>query len=163
MEETLRDCGVKPINGEIKLCATSLESMVEFVRSILGSGVNLSVISTTHPAMTTALTQNYTVLEVPIEVLAPKMVSCHPVPYPYAVFFCHYFGSETKVFQVSPGGNSGDNVEAVAICHMDTSDWDPEHILFQPLGVKPSTSSPVCHFLPANHLVWVPSPTIATE
>ncbi|XP_062108850.1 BURP domain-containing protein 17-like [Humulus lupulus] len=162
MEETIRDCRIKPIDGEIKSCATSLESMVEFVRGILGSRVNFNLLSTTHPTMATAFMQNYTVLEVPKEVLAPKMVVCHPVPYPYAVFFCHHFGTETKVFQASLGGKNGNNVDAVAICHMDTSDWDPDHILFQQLGVKPGVSSPVCHFLPENHLVWIPSPTVAT-
>ena len=136
--------------------------MVEIVHSILDSEVNFNLLSTSHPNVATALAQNYTVLEVPKEVLAPKMVICHPVPYPYAVFFCHYFGTGTKVFQVSLCGKNGDNVEAVAVCHMDTSDWDPDHILFQLLGVKPGASSPVCHFLPTNHLVWVPSPTVAT-
>ncbi|KAL5562635.1 hypothetical protein UlMin_032382 [Ulmus minor] len=163
MEQTLLECRAEPIDAEIKLCATSLESMVDFVNRILGSDQNqFNLLSTTHPTITTALTQNYTVLEAPKEVSAPKMVFCHPEPYPYAVFFCHYFGTETKVFQVSLSGESGDKVDAIAVCHMDTSDWDPNHVLFQMLGVKPGASSPVCHFLPANHLVWLPSPTKAT-
>ncbi|XP_062111724.1 BURP domain-containing protein 3-like [Humulus lupulus] len=142
MEETIQDCGIKPIDGEIK---------------------RLNLLSTTHPTMATAVMQNYTVLEVPKEVLAPKMVVCHPVPYPYDVFFCHHFGTETKVFQATFGGKNGNNVEAVIICHMDISYWDPDHILFQLLRVKPGVSSPVCHFLPTNHLVWIPSPIIETE
>ncbi|GMN37424.1 hypothetical protein TIFTF001_006799 [Ficus carica] len=162
MEQTLGDCELKPIDGEIKLCATSLESMVEFVRSMIGSRVNFNLLSTTHPTMATELTQNYTVSEAPKEVIAPKMVFCHPEPYPYAVFFCHFFGTETKVFQVALRGESGDDVEAMAVCHMDTSDWDPNHVLFSLLGVKPGASSPVCHFLPKNHLVWIPSPATAT-
>uniref|UniRef100_A0A803PCR9 BURP domain-containing protein n=1 Tax=Cannabis sativa TaxID=3483 RepID=A0A803PCR9_CANSA len=139
MEETIKDCRIKPIESEIKSCATSLESMVEFVHSILGSEVNFNLLSTTHPTMSTALTQNYTILEVPKEVLAPKVVVCHPVPYPYAIFLCHHFGTETKVFQASLGGKNGNNVEAVAICHMDTSHWDPTFILFQLLRVKPES------------------------
>ncbi|KAF4366397.1 hypothetical protein F8388_018845 [Cannabis sativa] len=162
MEETIKDCRIKPIESEVKSCATSLESMVEFVHSILGSEVNFNLLSTTHPTMSTALTQNYTILEVPKEVLAPKVVVCHPVPYPYAIFLCHHFGTETKVFQASLGGKNGNNVEAVAICHMDTSHWDPTFILFQLLRVKPGVTSPICHFLPTNHLVWIPSPLVAT-
>nr|XP_048336669.1 BURP domain-containing protein 3-like [Ziziphus jujuba var. spinosa] len=162
MEQTLRDCSLRPITGEIKLCATSLESMVDFTSEIIGPGIEFDLLSTTHPTISKAFTQNYTILEVPKEVVAPKMVFCHPVPYPYAVFFCHYFGTETKVFKVSLGGENGDKVKAIAVCHMDTSDWDPKHMLFRLLRTKPGVNSPVCHFLPANHLVWTPSTKTVT-
>ena len=36
-------------------------------------------------------------------------------------------------------------MEAVAICHMYASDWDPGHILLHLLGVKPGASSPLCY------------------
>ncbi|KAM3695279.1 hypothetical protein ACB098_07G118800 [Castanea mollissima] len=160
MEDTLQQCEATPITGETKLCATSLESMLDFVHSILGSWANLNVLTSKHPTMSTALTQNYDVLRVSKELYAPKWVACHPLPYPYKIFFCHFI-ENTKIFKVLLGGENGHKVEAVAVCHMDTSDWDPNHILFRQLGVKPG-SSPVCHFLPIYHLVWVPSPTTAS-
>ncbi|XP_030942355.1 BURP domain-containing protein BNM2C-like [Quercus lobata] len=160
MEDTLQQCEATPITGETKLCATSLESMLDFVHSIMRSWANLNVLTTKHPTMSTALTQNYDVLRVSKELYAPKWVACHPLPYPYKIFFCHFI-EKTKIFKVLLGGENGHKVEAVAVCHMDTSDWDPNHILFRQLGVKPG-SSPVCHFLPKYHLVWVPSPTTAS-
>ncbi|XP_065631722.1 BURP domain-containing protein 12 isoform X2 [Quercus suber] len=160
MEDTLQQCEATPITGETKLCATSLESMLAFVHSIMGSWANLNVLTTKHPTMSTALTQNYDVLRVSKELYAPKWVACHPLPYPYKIFFCHFI-ENTKIFKVLLGGENGHKVEAVAVCHMDTSDWDPNHILFRQLGVKPG-SSPLCHFLPKYHLVWVPSPTTAS-
>lgn len=161
MKGTLQQCESLPIKGEIKLCATSLESMLDFVNNIIGSWTNLNVLTTTHPTMPTALTQNYSVLRISEEIYAPKWVACHPLPYPYKVFYCHFI-ENSKIFKVSLGGENGQKVEAVAVCHMDTSDWDPDHILFRQLGIKPSSSSPICHFLPVYHLVWVPSPTTAS-
>ncbi|CAN6544109.1 unnamed protein product [Malus baccata var. baccata] len=154
----LEQCEMKPITGETKFCATSLESMTNFVTKIIGSGVRFNILSTEHPTTSTSITQSYTILEEPKQVLASKMVFCHPLAYPYAVFFCHHFEKDTKFFKVRLGGENGDKVQAVAVCHMDTSDWDPAHDLFALLGIKASASSPVCHFLPENHLVWIPSP-----
>ncbi|XP_048430264.1 uncharacterized protein LOC125472652 [Pyrus x bretschneideri] len=154
----LEQCEMKPIKGETKFCATSLESMTNFVTKIIGSGVRFNILSTENPTTSTSITQSYTILEEPKQVLASKMVFCHPLAYPYAVFFCHHFEKDTKFFKVKLGGENGDKVQAVAVCHMDTSDWDPAHSLFALLGIKASASSPVCHFLPENHLVWIPSP-----
>uniref|UniRef100_A0A2N9IID3 BURP domain-containing protein n=1 Tax=Fagus sylvatica TaxID=28930 RepID=A0A2N9IID3_FAGSY len=117
MADTLKECETKPIKGETKFCATSLESMLDFT--------------------------------------PPKMVACHTMPYPYAIFYCHSQKSENKVFKVRLGGENGDKVEAIAVCHMDTSQWSPDHVSFRLLGVQPGTSS-VCHFFPADNFVWVP-------
>nr|XP_011465662.1 PREDICTED: BURP domain-containing protein 9-like [Fragaria vesca subsp. vesca] len=162
MAWTLDQCELKPIKGETKFCATSLESMTEFIQKIIGSGISFNILSTTLPETSTSITQKYTILEEPKQVIASKMVFCHPVPYPYAVFFCHHFEKDTKFFKVSLRGENGDKIEAVAVCHMDTSDWDPNHGLFRLLGIKAGASSPVCHFFPANHLVWIPSSPTTT-
>ncbi|KAF2294352.1 hypothetical protein GH714_009561 [Hevea brasiliensis] len=66
------------------------------------------------------------------------------------------FTPAVKLVKVSLRGESGDKVEAIAICHTDSSRWEHDHIVFRLLQVKPG--SPVCHFLPAGHLVWVQSP-----
>ncbi|WJX52488.1 hypothetical protein P8452_38598 [Trifolium repens] len=98
MENTLKECESKPIKGEVKFCATSLESMLEFIL---------------------------------------------------------YQESENRVYKVLLGGENGDKVEAMVVCHMDTSQWSPSHVSFQVLGVTPGSSS-VCHFFPADNYIWVP-------
>ncbi|XP_012567687.1 BURP domain-containing protein BNM2A-like [Cicer arietinum] len=155
MENTLRECESKPIKGEVKFCATSLESMLEFTQNILGSKIDLQVYATMHKTKSSVTFQNYTILEILMEILAPKIVACHTVPYPYAVFFCHSQKSENRVYKVSLGGENGDKVEAMVVCHLDTSQWAPNHVSFQVLGVTPGSSS-VCHFFPADNLIWVP-------
>ncbi|KAG8368256.1 hypothetical protein BUALT_Bualt15G0026400 [Buddleja alternifolia] len=157
MEDTLRECEAKPIKGETKLCATSLESMLDFTRTILGSETETNVLSTTHLAHSNILLQKYEVMGIE-EIQAPKQVSCHTMPYPYAVFYCHYQESKSRVFKVSLTGENGDKVDAVAVCHMDTSHWGRNHVSFKVLGIEPG-SSPVCHFFPADNFVYVPSTT----
>lgn len=159
MEETLTQCEFKPIKGETKLCATSLESMLDFTRGIIGLDAQVKVLSTTHLTKSTTLLQNYTVLQDPIEIPAPKMVACHTMPYPYAVFYCHSQVTENRVLRISLEGENGDRVEAISVCHLDTSHWSRDHVSFRVLGIEPGTS-PVCHFFPADNFVWVQSTTL---
>jgi len=158
MEDTLRECELKPIKGESKLCATSLESMLDFVNEIFGFHSQIKVLSTTHFTKSTARLQNYTILKKPVETPAPKMVACHTMPYPYAIFYCHYQESESKVFKVLLEGENGERADAVAVCHLDTSQWSPSHVSFGVLGIEPG-SKPVCHFFPADNLVWIALPS----
>ncbi|PHU16905.1 hypothetical protein BC332_12600 [Capsicum chinense] len=162
MEDALRKCELKSlIKGETKYCATSAEAMLDFVQGFMGERTQIEALSTTthfsEEHSTTPL-QNYTILDVPQEVAAPKMVACHMMPCAYTVFYCHYsIGDKRKVFKVSLGNEAnGDRVEAIAVCHFDTSEWSPSHASFQVLGISPGTS-PVCHFFPSgNDIVWVP-------
>lgn len=160
MEYTLKQCELENISGERKFCATSLESMLDSIRTILGLDTRFKVLTTTvHFSKPTTLLQNYSILEVPVEIKTPKMVACHTMPYPYAVFYCHSRESGNKLFKVALGGENGDKVEAVAVCHMDTSQWDSDHVAFRVLRTRPGVS-PVCHFFPADNLVWVSSPSV---
>ncbi|CAK9142585.1 unnamed protein product [Ilex paraguariensis] len=158
MEETLKQCELEPAKGESKFCATSLESMLDSIKKIFGFENEVGVLTTTHLTKLTTLLQNYTFLEAPKQISAPKMVACHTIPYPYAIYYCHWQESENKVFKVLLGGDNGERIDAAAICHMDTSQWDHDHAGFRMLGIKPG-SAPVCHFFPADNLVWVQSPS----
>ncbi|KAK7244408.1 hypothetical protein RIF29_39229 [Crotalaria pallida] len=60
--------------------------------------------------------------------------------------------SKNKVYKISLVGDNGDKVEAMVVCHLDTSQWGASHVSFQVLGVK-SGSSSVCHFFPADDLM----------
>jgi hypothetical protein len=159
MQETLRQCELKSPKTETKFCATSLESMLDSTRGVLGLGAKIEVLTTITPFLKpVALLQNYTFLEDPKEVLARKMVACHTMPYPYAVFYCHSQENGNKVYKVPLLGDNGDRVEAVAVCHMETSGWDHGHLAFRLAGSKPG--KPVCHFMPTDNLVWVSSPLV---
>ncbi|KAF7806926.1 BURP domain protein RD22-like [Senna tora] len=139
------------IKGEEKYCATSLESMLDFATSRLGN--NLEALST-QAQQETARTQEYTVARGVKRVGERKAVVCHKRKFPYAVFYCHK--TETTVaYTVLLEGADGTRVKAVAVCHADTSEWNPEHLAFQVLNVKPG-SVPVCHFLSEGDVLWVP-------
>ncbi|KAK2665287.1 hypothetical protein Ddye_003861 [Dipteronia dyeriana] len=159
MDDTLKLCELEPIHGETKLCATSFESMLDFTRGILGLDTKLRVLSTSfveNPS-TKPYLRNYTVVEDPREILATKMVACHSMPYPYAVFYCHSQEGENRVFEISlEGGGEGERVETVGVCHVDTSHWDRDHVSFRVLNIEPGTI-PVCHVFPPDNFVWVPA------
>ncbi|KAF3435602.1 hypothetical protein FNV43_RR22693 [Rhamnella rubrinervis] len=121
MEGTLKQCDNKPITGEVKLCATSLESILDFNRAVFGLDSIFSVATTTYFGDSNVNFQNYAILDVPKEILASKIVACHSLPYPYAVFYCHSQRSENMVYKVSLGSDNEERIEAVAICHMDKS------------------------------------------
>ncbi|XP_058760267.1 BURP domain-containing protein 12-like [Vicia villosa] len=164
MRGTLEECEGETITGETKICANSLESMLEFVDTIIGTDTKHSILSTSNLSPTATPLQKYTILEVSHDIHAPKWVACHPLPYPYAIHYCHYIATGSKVFKVTlVGDENGDKMEALGICHLDTSDWNPDHIVFKQLGIKAGMNTPVCHFFPVNHLLWVPEePSKAT-
>lgn len=159
MEYTLSQCELQPLKGETKFCSTSLESMLDLTSGIFGSDSQFKVLNTKHLSRHTVVLQNYTVLEKPTEILTPKIVACHSMPYPYAVFYCHVNDGGHKVYEVLLGGDDGERVEALGVCHVDTSQWDPNHVAFRVLKTQPGRS-PVCHFFPADNLIWVASPSI---
>ncbi|KAH7852921.1 hypothetical protein Vadar_030995 [Vaccinium darrowii] len=159
MECTLSECEVEPLMGEIKFCANSLESMLDSAKGFFGTETEFHALTTKHLSKHTALLQNYTVLEVPKVVKTPKMVACHSMPYPYAVFYCHGQEGDHKLFELSLRGDNGERVEVVGVCHVDTSHWNPDHVAFRVLHTRPGESS-VCHFFPADNIIWVASPTI---
>ncbi|CDO97068.1 unnamed protein product [Coffea canephora] len=156
MIDTLSHCEFKPATEDAKFCATSLESMLDSAREILGSKAPLKVVTTNHlTEQTSSILQNYTIQDEPRVISPARMVACHVLSYPYAVFYCHT-KKDNKLLKVSLVGENGGRVDAAAVCHMDTSDWDPNHLAFRVLKTVPG-GSPICHFLPENNLVWVAS------
>ncbi|XP_076909954.1 BURP domain-containing protein 6-like [Bidens hawaiensis] len=151
MKHTLNLCEYKAIEGEERTCITSLESMVDFSISQLGKRVR--ALSTEVNTKESTPYQMYKIESV--RMLAPsEAVICHKQNYVYAVFYCHITGG-TRSYAVSLEGADGTKVKSVAICHNDTSKWNPKYLAFQVLKVKPG-STPICHFLPEEHILWVP-------
>ncbi|CAA3007175.1 Hypothetical predicted protein [Olea europaea subsp. europaea] len=149
MKKTLQECEEAGIKGEEKYCATSLESMVDFSTSKLGSKIEAVSFETENE---TPL-QKYKIVKVK-KMSGEKVVACHKQKYAYVVFYCHKTES-TVAYKVAMLGENGAKVEAVAVCHKDTTAWNPKHLAFQLLKLKPG-NIPVCHFLPKDNLVWVP-------
>ncbi|XP_076921533.1 BURP domain protein USPL1-like [Bidens hawaiensis] len=156
MEQTLKQCELEATPGETRFCASSLESMLDSTRGILGM-VNLKALTANLHNLSGTLLQRYTFLKEPLEINVSNMVACHTMAYPYTVYYCHGQKGYNRVFEISLGGENGNIIDAVAVCHMDTSKWDSDHVAFRVLGGQPG-SSPVCHFLPADNIVWIPSP-----
>ncbi|XP_031504217.1 BURP domain-containing protein 5-like [Nymphaea colorata] len=116
--QTLEDCERLALKGEVKYCATSLESMIDFVVAKLGS-------SEIHAVVTS------------VEVVRFMQWS---LQWPYMVPLI---------------ADDGSRVNALALCHFDTSKWNSGHASFRLLGVKPGTV-PICQFIVKNH-AWVPN------
>lgn len=148
IEKTLQDCEDRGVKGEERFCATSLESMVDFATSVLGRGV--MAVSTESGSSGEKAYRIEAVRRLPSE---KAVVACHQLEYAYAVFYCHSTAT-TVAYGVSLAGDGGGGAGAVAVCHRDTAEWNPEHLAFKVLKVKPG-SVPICHFLPENHVVWV--------
>lgn len=145
IRKTIKECEETNIKGEEKYCATSLESMVDFSTSKLGYPVK--AISTNAES---GEIKEYSITGA-ARMPSKKVVACHKQDYAYAVFYCHT--TETTVaYQVSMVAADGSKAEAVAICHEDTAAWNPKHLAFQVLKVKPG-ALPVCHFMPKDHVV----------
>ncbi|KAL4348779.1 hypothetical protein GQ457_17G002890 [Hibiscus cannabinus] len=153
MEKTLTDCQIER-PGEHRACITSVDSLIDFVGGIFGPDVPFEILRTSVATKTSPVLQNYTVVEVK-EKTSTKSLPCHNLPYPYAVFYCHILVDTTnRMFKVTLRGENGAVVEAVLVCHMDTSKWNPNFFAFRQLGVERGTTE-ACHFAPAYDMVVV--------
>ncbi|XP_040251268.1 protein RAFTIN 1B isoform X1 [Aegilops tauschii subsp. strangulata] len=151
MEATLRACESPTIAGESKFCATSLEALVERAMGVLGTR-DIRPVTSTLPRAGAPL-QWYTVRVVrPVEG-GPVFVACHDEAYPYTVYRCHTTGPSRAYMVEMEGARGGNAVTIAAVCHTDTSLWNPEHVSFKLLGTKPG-GTPVCHLMPYGHIIW---------
>ncbi|XP_057799615.1 BURP domain protein RD22 [Salvia miltiorrhiza] len=147
IKKTIQECEDTELVGEERFCATSLESMVDFSTFVLGKDAR--AVSTEAESAEQKVYRIEAVTRMPSD---KPVVVCHKQEYAYAVFYCHKTDT-TVAYGVSLVGAGGSKAEAVAVCHRDTSEWNPKHLAFQVLKVKPG-SVPVCHYLPENHIVW---------
>ncbi|KAK4276147.1 hypothetical protein QN277_019129 [Acacia crassicarpa] len=151
MKNTIKLCEESEIKGEDKYCATSLEAMLDFI--IMKLGKNVEALSTEVMKKETKK-QEYTITNGVKKEGGTKVMVCHKLDYVYAVFYCHKI-ENSVTYTVSLEGADGSRVKAVSVCHRDTSKWNPKHLAFQMLNVKPG-SVPICHFLFQDTIAWVP-------
>jgi BURP domain len=155
IERILKDCEEPTLTGEQKFCSTSLESMIDNVVSLLET-TDIKALSTAVSRSKGDIVQNgkamYTIAS-PMKKIPyhSRLVICHQEPSPEAVHYCHT-NIAYEGYMVSLVGNDGSKVNAVAVCHHDTINFN--RLFLELLNVEPGVE-PVCHFLPENHLIWV--------
>uniref|UniRef100_A0A0E0KZW6 BURP domain-containing protein n=1 Tax=Oryza punctata TaxID=4537 RepID=A0A0E0KZW6_ORYPU len=156
MRSTLAECEAALLGArdQAKHCVTSLESMVEFTAANLGTrdirAVSTEVVSRAGAVAPTPR-QAYRVEAVkPVVSVSGggDMVTCHGMPYAYAVFGCHT--TTAAAYAVTLAGADGSKAEAT--CHGDAFPGVVE--AYERLGVAPG-STPVCHIMPQSDMLWV--------
>jgi len=153
MKQTLKVCENPTASGESRYCATSLESMIDYATSTLGTS-RLNVLETNVPCNVES--QQYTITGLPFQSKSGlKSVVCHRQKYAHAVYYCHET-QHTTTARVSLKGEDGSSGEGVAVCHSDTSGWNPKHLAFKMLNVKPG-GAPICHFMLDGNVLWLPA------
>jgi len=83
-----------------------------------------------------------------------RSVSCHQSLFPYLVYYCHSVPRvrlyEADILDVDSNRKIN---HGVAICHLETSDWSPNHGAFMALGGKPGQIE-VCHWIFEGDMAW---------
>lgn len=150
MEQTVAFCNSKPVDGEIRTCHASVESMVDFTVSNMGPKV-----AVWSPAYSPSRSEEVRVLKAPVTLSSPekKSITCHDVMYPYLVYGCHVMGS-SLILDVELQRADGSAFHGTSVCHTDTSSWNPAHPAFAALNDQPGHGT-VCHWVPQNNFVWV--------
>uniref|UniRef100_A0ACD5Y023 Uncharacterized protein n=1 Tax=Avena sativa TaxID=4498 RepID=A0ACD5Y023_AVESA len=154
------------VKGETNTCILSVESMVEFVSSVLGGTQGLRAVSSPDvPADGIKSGKRYKVTALQRVTGAGDTVTCHSLRFPAALFMCHAV-NPTRVYSVMMERECADDgagiagperLEALAVCHLDTSDFDPAKM---PGQFKPG-EAPVCHFLASDNVLWASAAAVA--
>lgn len=150
----------RTLPGEKAGCTTSLETLGELTTSLLRtsnvrafSAANLPVEAPGTPA----LRGRYNVTAARRLSKSSEIMTCHDLTYPYAVYYCHT-SNPTAAYAVTlesmERGAAPATMEALAVCHLDTSQWSLKHPFFALHNVKPGDVA-VCHFLTKLSVVWV--------
>jgi hypothetical protein len=152
----------RTLPGQSAGCATSLESLAELPPSLLKTR-NVRAFSAADLPVeargTRALRGRYNVTAVlKVSGESSEIVTCHDLTYPYAVYYCHT-ANPTSAYTVTltsvEDGAVPKTMEALAVCHLDTSKWSPKNPFFELHNLKPGEVT-VCHFLTKLSIIWVP-------
>ncbi|RLN11708.1 BURP domain-containing protein 10-like [Panicum miliaceum] len=175
MWSTLSSCEhPREVVGEQKACATSVESMHKFAASALGtSGGGLHAFSTSLDVLEEGIGSPSHIYKVAVvravtahgaNKEASNTVTCHSMSFPFALFYCHAV-NPTRIYEVTLHKDEDDVVpamprmpmvvQALAVCHVNTSGFDPTLNYWMKLGLKPAEAS-VCHFLTRGDVLWTP-------
>jgi hypothetical protein len=170
IETTARLCGDPALPGEERACAVSLEEIMAFATTPLGNNVQL--LGTTGAPTESAPTSTSTA---PMKVMGyrkhfvedgKRAVVCHELMFPSTMYYCHRV-TGFKIIDVNlasaadPTIPSNNQIQATAMCHMDTTLWLSRHPAFPALHIAHGQET--CHFLSAGDLVFVQAATTNNE
>ncbi|EPS68955.1 hypothetical protein M569_05812, partial [Genlisea aurea] len=148
----LAECGRAPSPGETKRCVASVEDMIDFAVSTLGPSIAVRTTANTNGSGRTVQLKNVE----PIDGgKSTKSVSCHQTLYPYLLYYCHSV-PDVRVYEADIHETAGRREKinrGVAICHLDTASWSPNHGAFIALGSRPGLIE-VCHWIFENDMTW---------
>ncbi|XP_045086251.2 BURP domain-containing protein 4-like, partial [Aegilops tauschii subsp. strangulata] len=145
--DTLCSCG-KPVDKEEPhMCFSSREAMSRFATRELGVSGARAAITRIHGNET----PNSMYIVEQVTQLNNNVVPCHPMDFPYEVFYCH-LPKEVQSLRVQLKGlkDGMPHVTAIAMCHMNTSNWDTQY--FELLDGK--RGEPICHYMPTNYIMF---------
>lgn len=147
----LEECEREPSRGETKRCVSSAEGMIEFAISMLGPNVVVRNTESVNGSSTSVMIGRvYGVNGGKVT----KSVSCHQSLYPHLLYYCHSVPKvrvyEAEILDVDTKVKIN---YGVAICHLDTSAWGPDHGAFLALGSYPGKIE-VCHWIFQNDMTW---------
>ncbi|XP_050260928.1 polygalacturonase-1 non-catalytic subunit beta-like [Quercus robur] len=151
--ETLTDCEKAPGLGETKRCVGSAEDMIDFAVSVLGSR-NVAIRTTKNANGSKQSIMIGSVKGINGGKVMQQSLSCHQSLFPYLVYYCHSV-PKVRVYEadiLDPNSKAKIN-HGVAVCHLNTSSWDPNHEAFLELGSGPGRIE-VCHWIFENDLTW---------
>jgi hypothetical protein len=150
-------CENPALPGEDKDCPATLTAMAQFVASQLGPEVQ-ALSTTGAPAETPAQRTPVKIESVTKRSLAEgdHIIICHGIMFPSALYYCHHV-TGTKVVQASLRASDDTVINAVGICHLDTSLWASEHPAFTALNIPRGAEA--CHWSTENDVVWVSAGT----
>ncbi|CAM0909837.1 unnamed protein product [Alopecurus aequalis] len=145
--DTLRSCSKPSDKEEPHMCFSSRDAMARFATRALGVSRVRVGITRIHGQETA----NSSYLVAQIAPHSNKMVPCHPMDFPYEVFYCHR-PKEVQSFrvQLKDQKNGSPHVTATAMCHMNTTTWDQQY--FELLGGE--RGEPICHYMPENYIMF---------
>ncbi|XP_057806252.1 polygalacturonase 1 beta-like protein 3 [Salvia miltiorrhiza] len=151
LANALAECVRAPSPGETKRCVASVEDVIDFAVSILGSDV---VVRTTETVEGSGREVMIGEVEGVNGGRVTKSVSCHQSLYPYLLYYCHSVPKvrvyEADILEVETKARIN---HGTAICHLDTSTWSPRHGAFVALGSEPGKIE-VCHWIFENDMTW---------
>ncbi|VFQ97739.1 unnamed protein product [Cuscuta campestris] len=134
---------------EHRKCVTSLEDMVDFALVYTGSK-NVGVYE--NEITVEGETEEFAVGRT--KMVGRKVVVCHKDMFPHAVYYCHNLegtmGFEASLLGLRKGVKGG---KVMVACHSETSTWNPRHLAFQVLKIKPGEGT-ICHVIDDNSIMW---------
>uniref|UniRef100_A0A0D3F3S0 BURP domain-containing protein n=1 Tax=Oryza barthii TaxID=65489 RepID=A0A0D3F3S0_9ORYZ len=142
--ETLLTCGevTAAASGgdsgeEPRTCATSHEAVISFAASALGTSAPRAATTVVHGGgggrRRREEPRRYVVAPDGVDRIGSggAVVPCHPMPYPYEVFYCHRpsdaVALRVELASVGEDGDAALGATAVAVCHMNTTMWDAHY------------------------------------